>query len=370
MINLNIVGDFYLNNDNVNNLDIDNDLQLFFKNSDLNILNLEAPIVDKITPKDKYGPSLYMNDDSISVLKELNTHLVTLANNHIMDQGEKGLKNTIDTLNLNDIKFIGAGANLTKANAPYIKQINGITLGIINVAENEFSNTYGDYYGAAPLDIIDNTSLIQELKANVDKLIVIVHGGAEMHKYPSPRFKKTLRFFADQGADAVIAHHTHKFNGYEIYNDVPIVYGTGNFIFPNKNGDDLWNIGVIANLCIEKEKIDLKIYPVKLSYKQKITLSFLSDSDTISFIELEKDRNEVIANDKLLEKEYDLFVASIKNQYLHYLQPYTSKYLHKLFSMGIIPNFLKNNKKRLLYLNLVRCEAHRDVLIKILNDKL
>jgi len=369
MITINIAGDFYIGAQYIDRLKINSNVKDIFKDSNLNIVNLEAPIVEKLTPQDKYGPTLFMDSKCIVALKELQVDLVTLANNHIMDQGNEGLDATIKTLKANNFNFTGADVNLKKAIIPYKQQVEGINLGIINIAENEFSNTHGDYPGAAPLDIIENTLSIQKLKNEVDKVIVIVHGGAEMHQYPSPRFKKTLQYFALQGADAVIAHHTHRYNGYEILNGVPIVYGTGNFIFPSKGSNDLWNIGIIARLTISKEAITLKTIPVKLSYEEDLNLSILSDSDLEEFLDSEKEKASTIANDPLLEAKYDEFVASINNQYTHYLQPYTSKYLHKLFSKGIIPNFLKNKRKRLLYLNLIRCEAHRDVLLKILNDK-
>lgn len=369
MISINVAGDFYINSEFINTLSINSEVKNVFKKAALNIVNFEAPIVEKATPKDKYGPSLFMDKSCVKFLKELNVDLVTLANNHIMDQGEQGLDMTMQNLNENTIEYIGADVNLEKASLPFKKKFGDINLGIINFAENEFSNTNGNYHGAAPLDLIENTLAIQKLKKEVDKVIVIVHGGAEMHKYPSPRFKKTLRYFALQGADAVIAHHTHRYNGYEVFNEVPIVYGVGNFIFPRKGSNDLWNIGVVANLTIEKKGVTLKTIPVKLNYENGLELSLLSNIEASDFLNSEKDKSEVIANDELLEKKYDEFIVSVYNQYVHYLQPYTSKYLHKLFSMGIIPNFLKNNKKRLLYLNLVRCEAHRDVLLKILNYK-
>jgi poly-gamma-glutamate synthesis protein (capsule biosynthesis protein) len=145
------------------------------------------------------------------------------------------------------------------------------------------------------------------------------------------------------------------------------VYGTGNFIFPKLNSDSLWNLGVIANLGIEKNKpITLEIIPISLEMNAKINLSFLSLENNEKFKTVENDKKEVIKDDNLLEEKYSLFVKNVENQYLNYLQPYTSKYLHKLYSMGVIPSFLQSKVKRLLYLNLIRCEAHRDIILKIL----
>jgi poly-gamma-glutamate synthesis protein (capsule biosynthesis protein) len=373
MIKINITGDFYVSpsyiNDFINEDSISDEISHFFRNADLNITNLEAPIVSKETPREKFGPNLFTSEKCVPLLKRLNISMVTLANNHIMDQGDEGLYSTLEVLNDHGIGHLGANSNLVKASDYFIKNIEDLKIGFLNIAENEFSNTTGDYPGAAPLDIMGNTLSIQNLKKRVDKVILIIHGGTEMHTYPSPRFKKTLRYFAEQGADAIIAHHTHRYNGFEIYNDIPIVYGTGNFIFPKLNSDFLWNLGVIAHLGIEKNKpITLEIIPISLEMNAKINLSFLSLENNEKFKTVENDKKEVIKDDNLIEEKYALFVKNVENQYLHFLQPYSSKYLHKLFSLGILPNFLKHNKKRLLYLNLIRCEAHRDVLLRILKN--
>jgi poly-gamma-glutamate capsule biosynthesis protein CapA/YwtB (metallophosphatase superfamily) len=74
------------------------------------------------------------------------------------------------------------------------------------------------------MDIIDNANQIKEAKATHDKVIVIVHGGHEYYNLPSPRMQKQYRFYADQGADFVVGHHTHCISGYEVYNGVPIYY--------------------------------------------------------------------------------------------------------------------------------------------------
>ena len=61
---------------------------------------------------------------------------------------------------------------------------------------------------------------------------MIVHGGHECYNLPSPRMQKQYLFYADQGADIVVGHHTHCISGYEVYKGVPIYYSLGNFCLP------------------------------------------------------------------------------------------------------------------------------------------
>lgn len=369
MINLTFTGDFSPNKSLLDNVDTNyfSNLMPFFENADLNITNLESPIIDVESKADKYGPSLATDARAIQLLQQGKFHLVTLANNHIMDHGVKGLNSTLDKLESASISYVGAGNNYQHATLPFIYSKNNIKIGILNVAENEFSNTTDSSPGAAPLDFVDNAAAIKDLKKNVDFLIVVVHGGAELHHLPSPRFKKTLRFMVDQGANLVIAHHTHCYNGYELYQNTPIFFGLGNFIFPSKGKSNYdWSLGVLLALTINDDlTVDFKTIPFIQNFDE-IGIRNLDELGLSKFRESESLKNNIILNEVELEKEYNLFFKKVEKQYLHFLQPYTSKYLHKLYSLGILPSFLSNKSKKLLYLNLIRCEAHRDILLKIL----
>lgn len=372
MINITISGDFAPTKvflDSLEKLDGNYfaELNAILGNADLNITNLECPIINESSPSDKYGPSLATDIRAIDLLKAGRFQAVSLANNHIMDHGSKGLSSTIASLNNQGIKYFGAGKNVDEANQPYIFQKDGKKIGILNFAENEFSNTVDSNPGAAALDLINNSAAIRNLKKEVDFLIVIIHGGAELHEYPSPRFKKTLRFMADQGANVVIAHHTHRYNGYEVYNGVPLFFGLGNFVFPNQSlKDEKWSLGVLLDLKIQIDNsVTFETIPFLQNYHD-FNFKLLSENHLSTFRKDEEQMNEIIQNDSALNAKYEVFFKKVEDQYLHYLQPYTSKYFHKLYSLGLLPSFLKNKTKKLLYLNLIRCEAHRDIVLKIL----
>ena len=126
-----------------------------------------------------------------------------------------------------------------------------ITIAIINFCENEWSIAEEDSAGANPMDFIDNANQIREAKAVHDK--VIVHGGHEYYNLPSPRMQKQFRFYADQGADIVIGHHTHCISGNEVYNGVPIYYSLGNFLFTKNNTNEDWYTGLLLQVDIKSD---------------------------------------------------------------------------------------------------------------------
>ena len=68
---------------------------------------------------------IWAPDECVERLKELHIDVVTIANNHIFDLGEKGLINTIRLLDENGIKHCGAGANIDEASKPAVVELRG-----------------------------------------------------------------------------------------------------------------------------------------------------------------------------------------------------------------------------------------------------
>ena len=331
------------------------------KGADLRITNLEAPLTKHTTPITKSGPALKVDPKNVLFLKENNFELVTLANNHIMDYGSIGLKDTLVQLTENNIDFVGAGKLDTEIDVVY-KTKGEFTLAIINVCENEWSTQNREGYVANGFNEIDVFYSILKAKKKADKVIVIHHGGHEMYNLPSPRLKKTFRYFIDSGADAVINHHTHCIGAEEVYKNAPIFYSLGNFIFDNPNQrDSIWNCGMAVTLNCSKDIITFeKHYFEQFNHKplvQNINVENLPYS-------IEK-LCEIIENDIYLNEKFINYVNQHKRLYNSYLEPIKSKYIIGLINRGILPSIWNKRKKKILS-NLINCESHREVLSTIL----
>ena len=68
---------------------------------------------------------------------------------------------------------------------------------------------------------------------------------------------------------------------------------------------------------------------------------------------------------EIIEEKFNEYVSNHQRQYYSYLEPFTNRYLVALYNRQLLPSFISKSK-RLLLLNVLRCEAHRDVLIKLL----
>jgi len=363
-MNILFSGDFYVSDDFQNKDLIDKSVIDLFDKADYRIVNLEAPLTTD-EPKNKIlktGPHLRMSEDTVMpYLKQLKIDAVTLANNHILDYGATGLHDTFESLKRNKIDYVGAGNNLNEATQPLTLEKDGMRIAILNFCENEWSIAEEEKPGANPMDIIDNANQIKSAKTNHDKVICIIHGGHEYYHLPSPRMQKQYRFYVDNGADVIVGHHTHCISGYEVYNNVPIIYSLGNFLFTKQSNHNSWYKGIVIKLAIEKNitfslfmiSQDIKSYIIDIEYNKK-------NNYTNNFI---NEINGIIDNPEILTEKWNNYINSKQKVYINYLSPVNglhNKYLRALFQkIGL--KFI--SLQYLLYLtNIIRCQAHRDLL--------
>src|SRR5690554_468023 len=365
-----ITGDLVINKTFLND-NISPEVINLFQSSDYNIVNLEAPVTESNLKILKTRPHLKSEKEStLEILKALNINLCTLANNHVLDYDEQGVLDTINFCKENNIQTVGAGNNLEEASKTlYFDSAEG-KIAIVNFAENEWSSATEKTAGANPMDIIDNAKQIKEAKQSADYVFVIVHGGHEYYNLPSPRMQKQYRFYAEQGADIVIGHHTHCISGNEVYNGVPIYYSLGNFLFTKNNIQEDWYTGLVLEVNIEKGNLTTKLHPVE-QQKETFKLSLLNGKKREDIMKRISKYNAIIADKKMLKNEWDNYVDSKHDVYLNYWSPFS--FISNRYVRGVLNRLgIKGlNKKGIaLALNLMRCEAHVDMSKEVTNKYL
>lgn len=293
-----------------------------------------------------------------------------MANNHILDYGAKGLLDTFESLNKYKIDFVGAGRSLSEAAKPLTLEKDGLRIAILNFCENEWSIAEPDSPGANPMDIIDNANQIKYARELADYVIVIVHGGHEYYNLPSPRMQKQYRFYADNGADAIVGHHTHCIGGYENYKGVPIYYSLGNFLFTKNTANPDWYIGLILEIELGKNELKTNLHPV-CQEKGSFELYLPKGQEKEEILNRVHSYAEIINNESLLEQSWEQYITFKTKEYLDYWSPISfikNRYLRgALNKLGID---FKNKKELSLFLNLMRCEAHSDLSKEIINNYL
>lgn len=333
--------------------------------SDIRIFNLEVPLVDDSQPIIKCGPNLIASTSTIKGIKALNPSLLTLANNHILDQGYNGLESTENLLNKNKIPFIGAGKDIYEACKPYIFKFDEHTVGIYACAEQEFSIATNKSPGANPFDPFESLDHIEDLKNKCDYVIVLYHGGKEHYQYPSPYLQKLSRKMVEKGANLVICQHSHCIGCIEEYRDSMIVYGQGNFIFDGSNSE-YWQNSLLVSLELTKEGESIEFIPI---VKKKNIVRIADEVEGQAILSKFYKRSDEIKKEDFIELKYKGISHSSQPFYIGTLAGY-SRYMAKINQ--ILCNKLikiKYNKKKLLMIkNHILCESHRELLIKTINE--
>lgn len=347
-----------------------NELKRIFADQDYNIINFEFPIIENELPIEKSGPHLRGGREAVELLKYCKINVCTLSNNHILDYGEKSCLKTERILNDENIQTVGVGRNISDARRALILDKEGVTVGIINCCEHEFSVATNDSAGANPLNPINQYYDIQELRKKCNYVLVLIHGGSEYFNLPSPRMKELYRFFIDVGADVVINNHQHCFSGYELYKDKLIVYGLGNFLFDKLNPElpDSWEEGYSLQLILDAKGIQFNLIPF-LQCKGTFVWRILTSKEHESFNKTINKLNTIIINDKQLQEAYEKWVKKNEKEYLRTFEPYNSRIFNALYYRGLLPSFLA--KRRLLRIyNMINCESHLDRLRLCIKNKL
>jgi hypothetical protein len=343
-----------------------NDFLPHLADSDLNITNLESPLAGVKTPVVKIGPNHIAKEMCVDALVYGNFNILTLSNNHIYDQGEDGLNSTFQLCNKNNIDYVGAGRNIEEASKVLFRQIKNKKLAFLNFSENEFSTATNSKAGSNPLNPVKNYYSIKSARENSDYVIVIVHGGHEGYSLPSNRMIETYRFFIDAGANIVIGHHTHCFSGHENYGGGLIFYSLGNFIFDSddfRNND--WNYGYAVKFLFEDDSISFDLLPYR-QCDDRPGIFLLNSTEMLDFEAKIKKLNNMIGSPELLQKEWEKLIMQRKNFYTVNFEVFSSRFYRALRSRNLLPGLL-SKKKKLQVLSLIRCEAHRDLVIESLN---
>jgi len=342
----------------------------FFRENDLNIIDLECPLTAGGNAIVKTGPHLRAHPDAVRLLKLLNCQLVATANNHFLDYGRDGMRDTYRALEEEGIEWVGSGLTTDEIRNVNFQEIGNLRFAFINATENEWSTLHSGGSGCNSLDPVTLFQDIRRVRDKTDYIVVIVHGGHEHYNLPSPRTKRWYRFLVDAGADAVIGHHTHTISGYEVYNGAPIFYSLGNFCIDSESyRDHPWNRGMLVRLIAdEQQSLSFEVkFVTQNNHEPGVCLLSGPEEEIMhqKIVEL----NEIIADDVQLDKSFDAFVRSQEKITNARIQPYTGTLLVSLHTRGLLPT-LFGKRKKILLTNLLRCESHRELLIDTLKHSI
>ena len=343
---------------------IDEKLIGVLKNADYRVFNLEVPLTDRENPIEKCGPNLIAPKASMNGIRAVGADFVTLANNHIMDQGETGLCDTLDALNQVGITYAGVGKTIEEAAASHIITIDNIKIGFYCCAEHEFSIVSDTSAGANPFDPLWSFDHIHMLKKECDYVIVLYHGGKEEYRYPSPELQRICRRIADKGADLIICQHTHCVGCEEKWNGSTIVYGQGNFLFDDCD-NEFWKTSMLVVLENSDENIEIKYLPM---CKNGSAVRLANSNEKEKILQDFMERSVNIQKDGFVESEYTRYAKEMLPSYYRRTigkvqRNIVFKVLNKL-SRGTLRSRWYSSSDALALINTLECEPHRELFLE------
>jgi poly-gamma-glutamate synthesis protein (capsule biosynthesis protein) len=159
--------------------------------------------------------------------------LVTLANNHALDYGARGLDDTLGALRDLGISAVGAGQNAVTAHQPALFSLRGVRVAVLGYAASRWYGSQDipatDRIAWAEPDLVQSD--VRAIRDQVDIVIVLLHAGTEYAATPSSDQVAVSRAAIRAGADLVVGHHPHVTQTVEQYRGGLIVYSLGDALF-------------------------------------------------------------------------------------------------------------------------------------------
>ncbi|MGX4670639.1 CapA family protein [Cerasibacillus sp. JNUCC 74] len=239
------------------------DVKPFLKDATITTANQETVIGGQALGLSSY-PSFNSPFEVGDALKDAGVDIVTLANNHTLDRGEKAIQQAIKHWEKIDMMYTGAyKSKKDQQRIRVYKTEAGIDVAFL-------AYTYGTNGIPVPkgkdylVNLIDKEKIAKDVaqaKKQADAVILQLHVGTEYKMLPNQEQKDLVQFAADQGVHAVIGHHPHVLQPFNWVkgkngNKMFVAYSLGNFL---SGQDELYRrFGGIVKFQITKSEKDGK----------------------------------------------------------------------------------------------------------------
>lgn len=233
MVRLMLVGDIMLGRSvNIRSLDKKDPTYPFtlvadrLRRADIVFANLETPIIEDC-PRLEHGFTFCADPKMVKGLTFSGIDVVSLANNHTRNFGNKGFEETKKYLSDAGIKWVGDG------NFEIIEK-GGVKFGFLGFDFTVKRPVSADY------------ELIKKVNEEAGILIAGVHWGEEYKSEASKDQRQIAENMVDAGVDVIAGHHPHWVQNSEVINGKRAYYSLGNFIF-----DQMWSEETRKGLAVE-----------------------------------------------------------------------------------------------------------------------
>jgi poly-gamma-glutamate capsule biosynthesis protein CapA/YwtB (metallophosphatase superfamily) len=231
------------------------------RDADLAMVNLESAVATSGRPEPK---KYHFRTDAraFRALQRFGVDVVTMANNHAVDYGAVGLRETLAAKRQSPVAVVGVGADKAEAFAAHRTEVGETSLSFLAASsrrEKTMDNWSADEAGPGiaaarhprPRDLIE---AVEREDRRSDVVVVYLHWGNEGARCPDQKQRTTARSLVAAGADVIVGAHAHVLQGSGWLGDGYVSYGLGNFLwYHNYRSEDT---GVLQVRIEDGEVVD------------------------------------------------------------------------------------------------------------------
>ena len=308
LIHDSIYKDAYAGDNNYDFMDMFTDIGEIIKDYDLRYYNQETIIGGKDLGLSNY-PLFNSPDEIGSDLVKTGFNMVSLANNHSLDKGVKGLNYSISFWNsMEGVITAGSYGSLEDRDNPKIFETNGIKYAFLSYTEGTngikipegfeyLVNVYSD-------ELVKQD--IEKVKDDVDLIIVAMHWGNEYTHKPNNEQKRIAKYLSELGVNLIIGCHPHVIQPIDYVGDTLVIYSLGNFISSQRSLGLNKIIGLLVGVTINVEDGNVTFDDLR----KELLFTYDENYKNFKIIPFSKLDNSILNNYEQIEEEYMNIVDS------------------------------------------------------------
>ena len=227
-------------------------------------------------------------------------NIVSLANNHTLDRGEKGVNGSCSYWQTKDV--LTAGSYCSKEDSEEVKifEKNGITYTMLayTYGTNGIKVPEGKEYMVNLYSDEKVKNDIEKVRDKVDVLLVSMHWGTEYQNMPTEEQQREAEYLESLGVDIIIGTHPHVIEPVTFINDTLVIYSLGNFISAQSTNNDyntmvelMTSIDIVKKTKGQKSEITLENLNNELLYNYYKKSNKWYDFKVIPFTKMNTDYN-------------------------------------------------------------------------------
>lgn len=207
--------------------------------ADVAVLNLETAVATGGDPEPGKRYLFRAPASAYDALAAAGVDVASMANNHALDYGRSGLRETLAAARRAPLAVVGVGRDAAEAFAPAYVEARGSTVAVVAATvagADPTADPTGQWAATATTpgtaDALDPARLLRAVRAadrRADVVVAYLHWGVQGEACPSDLQRTLARRLVAAGADVVAGSHTHGLQGDGRLGPAYVAYGLGNY---------------------------------------------------------------------------------------------------------------------------------------------